>query len=623
MAQDEQQSESLEELLAKFSQEHEQEGELGQHYARLAHKLQQEEESLTRDLTRILHEWLSGTNHFEYVKALNALAVLYELDPTRAIAVCNSEGLDVLLAEAAEELIGSQDLHLKQTLANLINTAATHASARPLLKKLNAEPWLETVASSSTGDMALQTTCAVSLIKLRFVRQQTAVPNGETDTSRKDFPQLMKLLLASLDQVKSLQTTLEGLAILTLLPDLRTSISSHKLKELCNVTSPSDKLQSRLTLIFPLITIFHNLTSYKPVLNQEDQAAQKLRNFSLKADGAPQVEWETDAVIDKRIQELVSFGLMERIGQAVSSTSDTIRHTSGEILLNLTKQAPLRGKLIQQGAAKMTLHIIGRSTGTSLPAIHALARLLITSNPLLVLGPTSTSPLLKDAITHLSTLVQHPSSTSLAQFEALLALTNLTSISEPLRTHLIAPAFMSKLESYLTPSDTSYASTMSRRAAMQTFTNLVMSKSGFMYFAQDTLGLDGPVEGEVGLANVHRTRVHLVLALCDVDDLETRLAASAALSVLVVSPRVVGFLLSEKMMDRALGIWGDLLKDQSEGLKQRGIAIVGGMIEKVDAKGRAKVKGSEIDTALQEMSKSTDLEMAEAAKAMLTQLGSA
>ncbi|KNE98088.1 hypothetical protein PSTG_08761 [Puccinia striiformis f. sp. tritici PST-78] len=60
--------------------------------------------------------------------------------------------------------------------------------------------------------------------------------------------------------------------------------------------------------------------------------------------------------------------------------------------------------------------------------IQALAKILITTNPLLIFVPSPDSPILHSTIKPLATLSVHPSSTRLQTFEALMALTNLSSL---------------------------------------------------------------------------------------------------------------------------------------------------------------------------------------------------
>jgi hypothetical protein len=120
-----------------------------------------------------------------------------------------------------------------------------------------------------------------------------------------------------------------------------------------------------------------------------------------------------------------------------------------------------------------------------------------------------------DAIRPLSQLLLHSSSNLLQQFEALMALTNLASQSTECADRIFStPHLLNKVELLMLEDHT-----LIRRAATELICNLIGgSEKAFFRYG--------------GSPDVHATksRLQVLLAMSDMDDLPTRLAASGALA---------------------------------------------------------------------------------------------
>ncbi|KAJ9476189.1 UNC45-central domain-containing protein [Pseudozyma hubeiensis] len=234
-----------------------------------------------------------------------------------------------------------------------------------------------------------------------------------------------------------------------------------------------------------LVTILSNVTAYPPVLTAEEKQARRLRKFA-NAQGDKQggsqeqqdEELETAARVEQRCTAVFEAKAIETLGAiAVTgsppssskvSTEDTkdvaswkvnpsksVRRACGAALLALlTKQDRImRGKAVQQGALKAVLALsapilhalqttqsksagmFARASEASATAevnaedlapLQALAKLLISLNPSL-LFPSSDGLVSVASVT--CSLLLCPSASRLQRFEALLALTNLASLS--------------------------------------------------------------------------------------------------------------------------------------------------------------------------------------------------
>jgi hypothetical protein len=189
-----------------------------------------------------------------------------------------------------------------------------------------------------------------------------------------------------------------------------------------------------------------------------------------------------------------------------------------------------RGKVLQSGGAKvlsmLTKHALATLTSKEkildsafLEIIQALAKLAITSSPLQVFGPNVGA--MYDAIRPFSILLQHPSSTLLQKFEANMALTNLSSyqpdVAERIASSdgLLSKADLLMLEDHV----------LVRRSAVELICNLIAgSDDAFAHYG-----------GAPDSPNA-QSKLQILVALADVDDLATVLAASGALATLTCSP---------------------------------------------------------------------------------------
>jgi len=174
--------------------------------------------------------------------------------------------------------------------------------------------------------------------------------------------------------------------------------------------------------------------------------------------------------------------------------------------------------------------------------IQALAKLAITASPVQVFGPNEGA--LFDAIRPFSVMLMHPSSNLLQRFEALMALTNLSSQSAEVGTRIArVDSLLNRVELLMLEEHA-----LVRRAATELVCNLVAG-------SEEVFGRYG---GEKTAAA--KSKLQVLVALCDVDDLPTRLAASGALAALTASPAACQNLVElQRERGRVLPILGQLV----------------------------------------------------------------
>ena len=379
-------------------------------------------------------------------------------------------------------------------------------------------------------------------------------------------------------------------------------------------TQPLDADSLAVTPIYGTVLIISNICAYRPQLSEEEAQIAKLRRMASNATSTGQKlqEPESDPLEDdeharERAHRLVKAGVMDALTAAVRATdSKATRLVIGKALLSLIEDQENRGSVLQAGGAKALSTIVQsllpppkQSSKTEdlppleraeLDPIQALAKLAITASPLQVFGPNE--GVLLDAIRPFSILLLHPSSNLLQRFEAMMALTNLSSQSPEAATRIGSyPGLMNKVELLMLEDHT-----LIRRAATELICNLVAgSEDVYNRFGGENSG-------------GAKSKLHVLLALCDVDDLQTRQAASGALAAVTSSPHACQSLLElQREKHRALPILGQLIDpsikvprdseddddveeirtpgtaDQDPGLVHRGVVCVRNLFAALDA----------------------------------------
>ncbi|KAK5257739.1 SWI5-dependent HO expression protein 4, partial [Exophiala xenobiotica] len=148
----------------------------------------------------------------------------------------------------------------------------------------------------------------------------------------------------------------------------------------------------------------------------------------------------------------------------------------------------------------------------------------------------------------------------LAVFESLLALTNLASAPEPTAANSIIKSAWEDVEDLLLGNNT-----MLRRAACELICNLTVYPAAAEKFVADRSGSGRPSQ-----------RLHLLVAMADVDDLPTRRAAGGALAMLTEQYSSVVSALLE--FDRTPEILLELCHDDDPGAVHRGLVVVRNMV---------------------------------------------
>ncbi|KIJ53797.1 hypothetical protein M422DRAFT_25564 [Sphaerobolus stellatus SS14] len=536
---------------------------------------------------------LGDTEELAATSGLAFFASFFQIDALSASEMFARDGVLDTILDMPDIYPSSESIPV--AIANLLSQASSQKTCRTLITSHQIKFWLER-GTKQTKNTAFRAAAAVVLVKLSQGPgtdeepgvKATTSGSSTDDASRSsdELVDLMKNLVVSDQRVSSASLdAVEGLAYLTVKPSVKDALSKdhafikslfallpHRPQAVSFPASHADRTSTQTTLDtdlglnYGIAVIIMHLCAFRPRLSDEEQQIAKLRRMTKqpaagsKLSASASAESDMDRLDDDehvkaRCRRLMNSdvvdalaGIVKQISGGEETRSLTAQRAVAIAFLSLAEEKENRGEMLQQGASKALLAIIRTSMkdfssgsvtsskkaadlldSQDLPAIQALAKLTITSSPLAVFGPGQAY---LDAVRPFATLLGHSSSSLLQKFEALMALTNVASISPEAASRISSFHFGKITEKKSQVGDIVKVAeghlldnnTMVRRAAVELICNLVGGdEAAFEYFG-------GTPESNAS------SKLHILAALSDVEDLPTRLAASGALAVLTASP---------------------------------------------------------------------------------------
>lgn len=380
-----------------------------------------------------------------------------------------------------------------------------------------------------------------------------------SDTTNSDVTAKLSALV--LDEPDASDQAIEGLAYTSLQPKVKQDIiSNQKL-----VQRLVAALRDHPSAVFGCLTTFNNLTTYRPVQSQEQRKMADLKAYANSSKPAEKDPLDDDQQVTSRCKKLLDASIVPAlVACCKNNPSPAIVALVVRIILSLTKEQKHRASMAQQGAVKLLLQIRDRiaKTDKSTPdaasiehaASHALARILISINPTHAFTAALPATSAVSALIQLLELDQSSEERNLLPtFEALLALTNLASMEDDSPRDLVLRSAWQTLEDHLLLS----SNTLVQRASVELVCNLMASPAGVAKFA------DGSKQAS--------SRMHILLALADVEDFATRRAAGGALAMLTEWDAAVKAVLEK---ERGVKIVLEMCKDEKEEMVHRGIVCL-------------------------------------------------
>ena len=524
-------------------------------------------------LLNFIQNRIARQQNEDLILAFSAAAAVFPLVPSIASSLFLTEGFVPSLVPMLQKKVRSD--RVEQAALFMLSAACLDSACRQTIQK-HCTPWLQSIVQSEKENISGH--AAVILSKVLGAEAQAA--NGSTVKSGgNDIAERLKQMMVS-PKLGDQDASIEGLAFSSSQPEVKDQLIKDSrfletLVQRLNTKNGASKESPHNSIVtFGILTILDNLTRYLPSLSEEQKKMSQLKAY---ANASPptvqQSPLDLDAEVTARCSVLVnSTALLPVLSRSHKNFSASSTALMLSILLSLTRNPRIRGKLAQQGAAKTLLQTYTSIAGT-LPedhlsrytASHALARLLISIDPTLIFPPSGSPPLTSAIRPLLSLLDPPPEATTktnlstardlLPTFESLLALTNLASTPDPEVAEQITRLATPSMEDLLLSNNA-----LVSRAATELCCNLTSSASGLALFASPT-------------ADAKR-RLHILLALADAEDVATRRAAGGAVAGIVCTEGGV-----KNVLEREGGVERlvCLVEDEDEGCAIRGLVALGGV----------------------------------------------
>ncbi|KAG6009776.1 hypothetical protein E4U21_001206 [Claviceps maximensis] len=543
----------------------------------------------SKNLSAFFFERVQRGTYDDYIVAFCVASASFPIVPDLTAQLFLSEGFLSSLGPLMRREWKSRKV--ETACLEMLNAACMNSLCRDAVQKYCVE-WLEEVVDQDpTGVTAgpkrepqvqgeggsismrrhsqqVQHLAAVILAKLKAVPSKSS----ETDPSRSRVEQasasleelsdlFTNLLLREDEQDRDVdkQYSVEGLAYASIQPKIKESVARNKplLRKLVETLTTA---LPRSPATYGALSIFVNLTRYRPALTDEQQKMSQLKAYADAAGklAGPDV-LDDDEHVAKRCEAVFDAGIIPVLVTHSKNGSAASLGLIISIIHSIAVTKSLRGPLAQQGAVKLL--VVGWSVmpesdaANRRTAAQALARILISTNPALVFGGNRSNPVNAAIRPLISILPSDPASETrdlLPTFEALMALTNLASLDDDsTRSNIIRLAW-SHIEEQLLSSNNLVA-----KAAVELVCNLMQAPEGIALYADGS-----PQAG---------TRLHILLALADAEDEATRSAAGGALASLTGFESVVRYVVQR---ERAVKVLLGMCNDENPGLRHRGAVTV-------------------------------------------------
>lgn len=535
-----------------------------------------------KTLTQFVTSRVTRQRNEDLVLAFSAAAGVFPVAPSTASTLFLIEGFVQALVPLLEKKAKSEKVEL--AALDMLSAACIDSACREAIKK-HCTSWLQRILAIGTDERP--GLAAVILAKIQGPSSQATSSKNDTTAEEKNaredlVPRLKSMMVE--DPLDSNQSSIEGLAYASVRPKVKEELAKDQdflrklLKHLRH--SPPGSPTS-----FGGLALIDNLTRYLPDISEEQKRMAQLKAYANATKSAPQADpLDEDAAVTERCTAIVKAGTISVLVGMSKNLSPNSMHTVIRILLSLSRTPSLRGTIAQQGGARLLLQgynlILGSSDSdieARHTAAHALARILISIDPNLVFPSSGSMPLTSVIRPVLSLLGEDSGSMTegprdlLPTFEALLALTNIASVPSSGAAESIIRQAYPIIENLLLSNNA-----LVRRAATQLVCNLVNCPLGVELFADES--------------QLAARRIHILLAMADVEDVATRSAAAGALAIVTEFEGAVKAILAR---DSGMEIILSLLEDESGdiGIVYRAcVCVMNAVCQDSDTGKRAKEK---------------------------------
>ncbi|KAH8816462.1 myosin-binding striated muscle assembly central-domain-containing protein [Xylogone sp. PMI_703] len=533
------------------------------------------------DISQFFHQRVQKGTYDDLILAFSVAAQTFPVVPDVVAPLFLTEGFVPSLGPLMKRKWKSKKV--EQAALEMLNVACMHTACREAIQKYCAE-WLEEIVTNNpppleeqasvedvqalgdTGSIQqrqhsemVKNMAAVILTKLKAVSGGVNASDSRVETANTSVEDLSNMFKDLLVESKDSNSSVEGLAYASLQPKVKENLASDK-TFMINLVRTLEDAPARSPVTYGALSIFVNLTKYLPAMSEEQKRMSQLKAYAdaSKKEALKPDPLNDDEHVTKRCQAVFEAGVIPVLVTHSQHGSEASLSLIVSILFSLSKIPKNRGQMAQQGAVKLLLQAFSsfsdNNTSARRTTAHALARILISTNPIHVFGGATALPMTSAIRPLLLLLSEDPTGEQrdlLPMFESLLALTNLASTDDTARVPIIRQAWQ-QIEELLLSNNK-----MITRAAVELVCNLMQAPEGVAKFA------DG------GKQASHR--MHILLALSDAEDFATRRAAGGALASLTEWDTAVSAILER---DRGVKFLLKLCTEDEEELRHRGVVCV-------------------------------------------------
>ncbi|KAL3889632.1 hypothetical protein ACJMK2_001968 [Sinanodonta woodiana] len=402
-------------------------------------------------------ELFGDANLDSKVEAVKAISTLLQGPFEVGNMILGFEGVTQLMLALANSDIS---IHQQVAVEAIVHSASKKerctgllADAVPILKKL-----------FQSGDDHVKVRALVGLCKLGSYGGSDASIRPMAEGSTVSLAKACRKFLKSPNKEADLkQWGTEGLAYLSLDADVKEDLITDEeaLKSLVFVAMNPTK-----STVYATATVFVNLTnSY----DKQELVPEMVELAKFSKQHVPEEhEMDKPDYVKKRVHKLAATGIVSALVALSNTESGNSRELVSRVFLTLAVEEDLRGLIVQQGGVKVLLSLaLDKNTDNGKHiAAQALAKIAITLDPNLAFPGQRIYEVVRPLIQLL-----HIERTGLQNFEGLLALTNLSSISDSVRQHIVTDKGIPMIEHYMYEEHE-----MIRRAATECMCNMVMNE---------------------------------------------------------------------------------------------------------------------------------------------------
>jgi hypothetical protein len=277
----------------------------------------------------------------------------------------------------------------------------------------------------------------VGLCKLSSCKGSDASVKLLADGSSSKLEKACRSILCTASDFDSKKWACDGLAYLTLDAEVKEILidDTNTLKSLYKLAQSEDK-----NVLFSIASVLSNLSNSQP---REKPSEEMIKLAEYAKHHVPEEdEKDTEKFFKVRRQKLMDSEVAPVLTMMAKHKSDSCRELIASIYLVLCENADNRGKIVAAGGGKalIPMALEGTSTGKS-RAAQALAKIAISINPELAFPGQRCLEVVRPLIKLL-----HPEKTTLENYEALMALTNLASVDSHVRRRIIKEEGLSNIE---------------------------------------------------------------------------------------------------------------------------------------------------------------------------------